>query len=41
MHAIHQTYRGLSLMFELNYDRLINLLTIVIALLAGAYLGSL
>jgi len=41
MHTFQQSYRGLSLMVDLNLDRVINLVTIVIALLAGAYLGSL
>lgn len=41
MHTLEQSYRGISLMVELNLDRLINLVTIVIALFAGAYVGSL
>ncbi len=41
MHTLQHSYRGLSLMFQLNLDRLINLVTIGIALLAGAYIGSL
>lgn len=41
MHTLQQSYRGLSLVMALNWDRLLFLVTIVIALLAGAYLGSL
>ncbi len=41
MQTIQHSYRGLSLVFRLNLDRLINLVTIAIALLAGAYIGSL
>ena len=41
MHTLHHSYRGLSLMFELNLDRLIFLVAIAIALLTGAYVGSL
>lgn len=41
MQTIQQSYRGLSLVFQLNVDRLINVVTLVIALLAGAYVGSL
>lgn len=41
MQTLQHSYRGLSLMVELNLDRVINLVTIVIALLTGAYIGSL
>ena len=41
MHTLEHSYRGLSLVFQLNWDRLVNLVTLVIALLAGAYVGSL
>lgn len=41
MQTLQQSYRGLSLVFELNFDRLIYLVTIGLALLAGAYIGSL
>lgn len=41
MHTIQQSYRGLSLVMELNWDRIIYLGTIALALGAGAYLGSL
>ncbi len=41
VHALHKTYRGLSLVVELNADRLLFLLAIVTALLAGGVLVSL
>jgi len=41
MHVLQQSYRGLSLMVEINADRILYLLTIAFALMAGAYLGSL
>jgi hypothetical protein len=41
MQTLQQSYRGLSLVMELNWDRLIYLVTIAFALMAGAYLGSL
>ena len=41
MQMLQRSYRGLGLVIQLNYDWVINLVTIVIALLAGAYLGSL
>ena len=41
MQTLQQSYRGLSLLFELNWDRLLYLGTIALALLLGAYLGSL
>lgn len=41
MHALHKTYRGFSLMVELNADRLLFVLAIATALVAGAYLASL
>lgn len=41
MQTLHQSYRGLGLVMELNFDRIINLVVIVIALLTGAYIGSL
>ena len=40
MQAIHSGYRGLSLLVDLNSDRLLYLATIVFALCAGAYFGS-
>jgi len=41
MQMIQNSYRGLSLLVEINWDRLLYLATIVGALSAGAYLGSL
>lgn len=38
---MQQTYRGFSLMLQLNWDRLLNLFIIVAALFAGAFFGSL
>ncbi len=40
MHTLQQSYRGFSLMMELNWDRILYLLTIAFALCAGAWLGS-
>ena len=40
MQQIVSGYRGLSLLFKLNWDRLIYLATLVVSLLAGAYVGS-
>ena len=34
-------YRGLSLLMDLNWDRLLYLATIVGALMIGAFIGSL
>ena len=41
MHSLQQSYRGFSLLMELNWDRIQFLLTISFALMAGAWLGSL
>ncbi|MCR9127506.1 MAG: hypothetical protein NXH82_15455 [Rhodobacteraceae bacterium] len=41
MHTLQESYRGLSLVMELNWDRIIYLATIIIALGAGAWLGTL
>lgn len=41
MHTLQQSYRGLSLVMELNWDLILYLLTIACALMAGAWLGSL
>lgn len=41
MHTLHQSYRGLSLVMELNWDRILFLATIVIALTAAAFLAGL
>lgn len=40
MQHIVQGYRGLSLLFNLNWDRMLYLVTILVALLSGAFLGS-
>jgi len=40
MENIQSGYRGLSLLFNLNWDRFMYLTTILIALMAGAFLGS-
>lgn len=41
MQTIQSGYRGLTLLFELNWDRLLYVATIAVALLVGAYVGSL
>ncbi len=41
MHVLQQSYRGLSLVMELNWDLILYIGTIALALLAGAWLGSL
>lgn len=41
MQAIQSSYRGLSLLMALNWDRVLYVGTIALALFAGAYLGSL
>ena len=41
MHTLDRSYRGLSLVMELNWDLIIYMATIAVALLAGAWLGSL
>lgn len=40
MQHIQQGYRGLSLLMNLNWDRLLYIGTIAFALGAGAYLGT-
>ena len=40
MDTVVRGYRGLSLLVNLNWDRLFFLGTIVVGLLAGAFLGS-
>jgi hypothetical protein len=40
MQAIANGYQGLSLLWNLNWDRLLYIATITVALLAGAWLGS-
>lgn len=41
MHTLQQSYKGLSLMWELNLDRVLFVITILLALMAGAWLGTL
>lgn len=41
MQTLQTSYRGLSLVMQLNWDRILNLFIIIAALFAGAYLGSL
>lgn len=41
MQAIQSSYRGLSLLMELNWDRALYIATIALALAAGAFVGSL
>ena len=41
MHTIEQGYRALSLLIEINWDRLLFPTAILIALTAGAYAFSL
>ena len=41
MQAIATNYKGLSLLVNLNWDRLLYIGTIAGALLLGAYVGSL
>lgn len=40
MQAMQQTYRGFSLILQLNWDRLLSLFIIAAALFVGAYFGS-
>ncbi|WP_323041775.1 hypothetical protein [Gemmobacter sp.] len=40
MQTLASGYRSLSLIVNLNWDRLFSLGTIVLGLLAGAFLGS-
>ena len=41
MHTIQKSYRGLSLLFFLNWEKLLYVATILFALSLGAFLGSL
>ncbi len=41
MQTIQSSYRGLSLLMQLNWDRALYVATIAVALAAGAYVGSL
>ncbi len=40
MHTLQHSYRGFSLLIALNWDRILYLSAITIALAAGAWLGS-
>ncbi len=40
MQTIQHEYRGLSLLMDLNWDRLLYVGTLAFALGAGAYIGS-
>ncbi len=40
MQTVVQSYKGLSLIVGLNWDRLFSIGTIVLGLLAGAFLGT-
>ncbi len=40
MQTMVNSYRGLSLLVDLNWDRIFSVGTIVVGLLAGAFLGS-
>ncbi|MFY9212930.1 MAG: hypothetical protein WAO69_17590 [Aestuariivita sp.] len=41
MSTLTKSLNGLSLMFELNWDRILYVITISLSLLAGLYVGSL
>jgi hypothetical protein len=41
MQTLENGYRGLSLLMELNWDRILYLMTILAALWIGAFIGSL
>jgi len=41
MQQIVSGYRGLSLLVNINWDRMLYLATIAVALMAGAFIGSL
>lgn len=41
MHTIQNSYRGLALLVDVNWDRLLYITTIAFALVAGAFFGSL
>lgn len=41
MQAIQTSYRGLSLLMDMNWDLVLYVATIALALAAGAYVGSL
>ena len=41
MQAIQKSYRGLSVLMDLNWDLALYIFTIALALAAGAFVGSL
>lgn len=41
MAQLVKTYRGMDLVLELNWDRIIYVVVIALSLLAGLYIGSL
>lgn len=41
MQSITKGYRGLSVLMDLNWDRALYMCTMIFALCAGTYLGSL
>ena len=41
MQHIQDGYRGLAILFQLNWDRLLYVATIIFALSFGAFVGSL
>ncbi len=41
MQTIQKSYRGLSLLMDLNWDRVLYVAVIATALAAGAFVGSL
>ena len=41
MHTIEQGYRAVSLLIDINWDRLLFPSAILVALMAAAYIGSL
>lgn len=40
MQTIQAGYKGLTLLIDLNWDRVFTVGTIIVGLLAGAFLGS-
>lgn len=40
MQTVMDGYRGLSLLVKLNFDRIFSIGTILVGLMAGAFLGS-
>ena len=41
MQTLQDGYRGLNLILNLNWDRVLYVFTIAVALFAGAFIGSL